>query len=29
MTEPQFYPLHDEPEFKQIAASVGFKKKSP
>jgi tetratricopeptide (TPR) repeat protein len=25
MTEPQFYNLHDEPEFKQIARQIGFK----
>ena len=24
MTEPQFYNLHDEPEFRQIAKQIGF-----
>jgi hypothetical protein len=25
MTEPQFYNLHEEPEFQQLAKQVGFK----
>ncbi|HYI77922.1 MAG TPA: hypothetical protein VEW65_09900, partial [Chryseolinea sp.] len=24
MTEPQFYNLHDEPDFRQIARQIGF-----